>query len=288
MKLALGGAQFGLVYGIANQGGQVRPDVLKGILELSRAQGVDTIDTAKAYGESESALGVAGTEGFNVITKLPSIPFDVLDVQQWVASQVAHSLRNLRVDAVYGLMLHRSHEWVGPHGKALVCAMQSLKAQGLVHKIGVSIYAPSELTSVMQAGGVDLVQAPFNLVDRSLVESGWLQKLKAIGVEVHARSVFLQGLLLMPRDAIPAKFQRWAKLWDTWQAWQQAANISAVQACIGFVQSHTMLDRLVVGMDSLEQLQQLIDASQHATPADWPDIGSQDVQLINPSYWPTL
>lgn len=288
MKLALGTVQFGLPYGVANQKGQVNRDEVKVILDLARVGGIDTLDTAIAYGDSEACLGEANVENFKLVTKLPVMPESVINVDNWVYDNVRGSLRRLGTGKIYGLLLHRSQQLVGFEGRALAQALKKLKTDGLVEKIGVSIYSPSELDTVIRSCPIDLVQAPFNLVDRRLYVSGWLQRLNDLGIEVHSRSVFLQGLLLMSRAAVPLKFQPWSFLWDRWHYWLAEHSFSAPQACIGFVQAYSQISRIVVGVDSSEQLQELIIAANTKGEIDWPDIVSDDENLVNPSYWSKL
>tara|TARA_B100000780_G_C21114589_1_gene450803 strand:+ start:312 stop:1178 length:867 start_codon:yes stop_codon:yes gene_type:complete len=288
LKLALGTVQFGLPYGIANQNGQVSRYVAKAIIALARSSGIDTLDTAIGYGESEACLGDVGLDGFKVITKLPTMPDDVTDVGVWVRDQMQSSLQRLNVPTVYGLLLHRAEQLLSPKGEALAQAVGQLKSEGVVQKIGVSIYAPSELDRLMDVCPIDLVQAPFNVIDQRLQTSGWLQKLYDAGVEVHTRSAFLQGLLLMPFTAIPEKFKHWLPLLNTWHDWLLDNNISAAQACIGFVQSHPQITKIVVGVESMQQLKQLIQAASESSNAGWPNINCTDEHLINPSNWNLL
>ena len=286
MKLALGTAQFGLPYGVANKKGQVSREEAKIILALARSEGIDTLDTAIAYGESEACLGGLGTEGFKVVTKLPGIPDRLNDVSQWVRQQIQASLERLGISTVYGLLLHRPQQLAGVAGKPALRALEQLKAEGFVQKIGVSIYSPTELETAAQSRAIDLVQVPLNLIDRRLHTSGWLQRLHETGAEIHVRSAFLQGLLLLPRADIPVKFGSWNHLWDEWHDWLAARqDISAAQACIGFVQSFREVDKVVVGVDSAAQLEQLIAAANTQPITNWPTIASDDEKLINPSKW---
>lgn len=288
MKLALGTAQFGLPYGISNQNGQVNRESAEAIISLARLSGIDTLDTAIAYGESEACLGQVGVEGFKVITKLPAMPDNVVDVGNWVHDQIRSSLQRLNVKTVYAVLLHKPQQLLGPNDKALTQAIGQLKAEGVVQKVGVSIYAPSELDSLMNVCPIDLVQAPFNLIDQRLQSSGWLQKLHDSGVEVHTRSAFLQGLLLMPVTAIPEKFKPWQALFNTWHTWLLDNNISAAQACIGFVQAHKQIENVVVGVESVKQLEELIRWIKEASGAVWPNINCSDEHLIDPSNWNVL
>jgi len=288
MKLALGTVQFGLHYGIANQAGQVSRPEAKAMLQLAAAKGIDTLDTAIAYGESETCLGEAGVQGFKLVTKLPPVPDDCADVSGWIEGQVAASLARLDVGGVYGLLLHHSGQLLGPNGKELYQILQCLKDKGIVQKVGVSIYSPRELESFPKSVRLDLVQAPFNLVDRRLHTTGWLRRLKDEGVEVHARSVFLQGLLLMQHAAIPSKFAPWSELWEKWHGWLAERDVTPVQACLAFPLSFLEIDRVVVGADNVRQLEQIIGAAGCSSPVDLPDLHSEAEALINPSLWSRL
>jgi hypothetical protein len=287
-RLALGTVQFGLPYGIANQAGQVSRSDAREMLLLAAANGIDTLDTAIAYGESETCLGETGVRGFNLVTKLPAIPDGCADVKDWVGAQIAASFARLGVSSVYGLLLHRPDQLLGGNGQALFNAMRDLQEAGLVQKIGVSIYAPSELDALFRQYRFELVQAPFSLIDRRISQSGWLQKLKQDGVEIHTRSAFLQGLLLMPRSAIPSKFTPWTPLWNNWHDWLARHSVSPVQACLAYPLSFPEVDRVVIGADSEAQLAQIIAAARHGISDEFPDMHCDDENLINPANWSRL
>ena len=285
MKLALGTVQFGMRYGIANQTGQVSRKEVGNMLALARKGGIDMLDTAIAYGDSEACLGNLGMEGFSVVTKLPSLPEGIRDIEAWVDEQIHASLARLKVNSVYGLLLHRSADLLGPEGQAVLEAMKSLKRQGIAKKIGISIYNPKELDAVSKACVVDLVQAPFNVLDRRLETSGWLERLHDQGVEIHVRSAFLQGLLLMSRSAIPLQFEGWAHLWDVWREWLEEKNVTATEACLGFISSYDNIDRLVVGADSGSQLEGILVTAAEEQINQSPNLVCDDEDLLNPSNW---
>lgn len=284
-RLALGTVQFGLSYGVANQLGQVSRASAKAMLELAAGQGVDTLDTAIAYGESEACLGEAGIGGFKVVSKLPALPVGCTAVDAWVQEQLCLSLARLGTGSLYGLLLHRPEQLLEGGGAALYQALQRLKETGQVQKIGVSIYDPRQLDVLVPRYKFDLVQAPLSLVDRRLQASGWLQRLKEEGVEVHTRSAFLQGLLLMPRPAIPARFAPWAALWDRWHTWLAGHELPAVQACLAYPLSLPGVDRVVVGADSVGQLSEVLQAAAAGGSHDFPDLQCDAEDLINPARW---
>ena len=287
-KLALGTVQFGLPYGIANQTGQVTQLEAKSILQLATNSGLDTLDTAIAYGVSETCLGTLGVKDFKVITKLSALPDDCKDVGNWVKQQVYESIIRLGDTKLYGLLLHRPEQLLGPNGKALYQTLQALKDNEQVQKIGISIYSPSELVALTQQYRFDLIQAPFNIVDRRLYKTGWLQRLKDDNVEIHTRSAFLQGLLLMDKITRPAKFKQWNHLFDKWDQWLADHDVSAIQACLAYPLSFPEIDKVVVGADSANQLTQIVDAANNQNNAALPDLQCEDENLINPAYWPLL
>ena len=287
-RIALGTVQFGLPYGVANKAGQVALEDAAGILNLAETSGLDTLDTAIAYGESEKRLGQVGVDQWQVISKLPAVPDNQIDVAAWVQESVMGSLERLKISKLSGLLLHRPEQLNGVHGKALYLAMNKLKEQGRVEKIGVSIYDPTELISLIPHFKFDLVQSPFNVFDRRLLTSGWLKRLNSAGVEVHVRSIFLQGLLLMGKVNRPPAFARWQSLWSQWHCWLDESAMSPLAACLGFVMGQPEINRVVLGVDSETQLREIIDCVEKGFVRPPVTLSSEDKDLINPTRWGQL
>jgi len=287
-RLALGTVQFGLPYGIVNKDGQTSRSEAASIISLARTGGIDTIDTATSYGESEECLGEIGMAGFRVVTKIPAMPAGVSDIAAWVNAEIDTSLSRLSVSQLYGVLLHRPMELLGTHGSALYQALCGLKERGLTRKIGVSIYAPAELDGLMPRFNFDLVQAPLNLVDRRLISSGWAQRLKERDVELHTRSAFLQGLLLVSRDSVPPRFEQWRGVWDRWHRWLKDGGAMSVAACLAYPLAQPEVDRVVVGTDNASQMRQLLEGAAYRMGVPLPDIACDDEELINPARWQTI
>lgn len=288
MRLALGTAQFGLNYGIANRSGQPTLGEVCSILDYGRARGMDTLDTAVDYGDCMARLGEIGVEGWSVVSKLPAIPAGCSDVVAWVTQTVEKSLAQLGVNRLYALLLHRPQQLRGPGGELLYEALLRLKRDGSVHKIGISIYDPEELHFLVEEFPPDIVQAPFNVLDRRLLASGWLARLAEQKIEVHTRSVFLQGLLLLAPEARPKKFGRWQSTWERWDSWLAETGVSAVQGSLNYVLSFSAIGKVVVGVDSVAQLAEIIDASLTATPPVPDNLKETDSDLVNPTNWAAL
>jgi len=288
MRLALGTVQFGLTYGIANQQGQPAASVVKAILRLAKANNINLLDTAISYGESEECLGEIGVNEFKVVTKLPSVPNSVKNIDLWVNEQIAGSLFRLGERRIYGLLLHRPEELLAENGDAIFQSLQRLKSSGVIQKIGVSVYAPDELARLLSNFDLDLVQFPLNLVDRRFATSGWIDRLKTKGIEIHTRSVFLQGLLLMPRQKIPLKFAPWIGLIEKWHQWLEYNGLTAIQAALAYPLSFQGVDHLLVGVDDPDQLDQVIKSMGYVLNDNLPDISLDDGPLINPAMWTQL
>lgn len=288
-KLALGTAQFGLNYGISNSHGKINFLEAKKIITLAKYKNVDLVDTAISYGCSEKILGDIGILDFKFVSKLPPILGNNDDLSLWVEEMVKNSLLRIGVGSLYGLLLHRSQDLLGPSGIKLINALNQIKKKGLVKKIGISIYDPSEIDRVFNLLKIDIIQAPLNIIDRRLEKSGWLKKLHSKNIEIHTRSTFLQGLLLMQSDKIPVKFKRWSNLFDRWFFELKKHNFNAIHACLSYPMSLPEVDRIIVGVNNLDQFENLIGISQSKIlNYDFSFMISNDKMLINPNKWKNI
>jgi len=286
VNLAIGTAQFGLDYGVSNQNGQVSQHDVERILKAAQTAGVQTLDTASDYGNSELSLGLAGINNFEVVTKFGAIPKNTTDVKRWVFEKITGSINRLKVVNLHGCLMHAPSDLLGPHGGNIYAALLESKAQGLINNIGISIYSPIELDELSHRFEFDIIQAPMNIFDRRLDSSGWLARLKKSNAQIHIRSVFLQGLLLMDADSRPEYFSRWATLFDKYDSWLAGSPHSAIESCIGFIQQFEAVEKIIVGIASLSQLEAIIKACTNKASHRVPDyLYSDDIKLINPAKW---
>ncbi len=284
-RLALGTVQFGLPYGIANGHGQISTLEAESILNFATNSGIDTLDTAIAYGIAEQRLGEIGVMQWNVISKVPPIPATV-DVSKWINEQIEASLSRLQIRSLHGLLLHHPIQLLGSNGDEIFASLSRAKESGLVHKIGISSYSEDEIDLVMSRYPLDLIQAPLNIFDRRLIESGCLERIDEAGIEFHARSIFLQGLLLVEKTKRPEKFAEWNSVWNQWDSWLIESHLTPLQACLGFVLAQQKVSRIVVGVDSCAHLKEILGATEHSPGIEFPpgfEVG--DSRLLNPSNW---
>ncbi len=285
-RFVIGTAQFGLKYGIANRGGQMSLDAARSILSRARADGICMLDTAALYGDSELRLGELGVDGWQIVTKLPPLPEKhSANAEFWVNQQIDRSLAKLKLDRVHAVLLHRPGQLLDSAGPALFAALAKLRDKGLVEKIGISIYEPDELENIWRKYRFDIVQAPLNVMDRRLEQSGWLSRLTRDRCEVHVRSIFLQGLLTLRH--LPKDLARWQALWDQWHDFLVLHDISALDACLGYILSLPEVAKIVIGVDSEAHLKELMSTASCCSEK-WPaTLWSDDRELLNPSRWPT-
>lgn len=288
MKIALGSAQFGSSYGIANSRGLVNPNQVAEILKIAKLAGIDTIDTAINYGQSESVLGNIDIRSWKIITKLPAIPEDCENIFAWIKQEIEGSVRRLRITKLHGVLLHRPLQLLDDKGPSINEALRELQGQGFVSKLGISVNDPTDLDLIFDKYSFDLVQAPLNILDRRFIDTGWINRLHKSGVEIHSRSVFLQGLLLMPDDKRPSIFNRWASFWEEWSNWLVKMDLSPLEACIGFANSITTIDRIIVGVDTVDHLEEIIQAAEGELTQIPKFELHHDDRLIKPFTWGSL
>ena len=282
-RIVLGGAQLGLPYGILNGGETLSREEVARILDTAFGHGIDSIDTAIAYGQSESIIGETAQNRFKVISKLPPIPSSVSNVSEWVHTQVDASLSRLKCTSLDALLLHRPQDLTGIHGAELYDAISSLKIEKIIHRFGVSIYEPDELANSIGKFDIDIVQAPFNVFDRRIL--GVIDQLTALNIEVHVRSVFLQGVLIASPKDRPQRFQPWSEHFSQFDTWVRSTGLSAMACCLGFALQQPGVAKLVIGTTSAESLTEVMNSVPNTHLEVPAHLQSSIEQLIDPRVW---
>jgi len=277
-KLAIGTVQFGLDYGITNQSGQVTIKEVKGILDFAKDNGIDTLDTASGYGNSEKVLGEVGVDNYQIITKTISLKNGV----DKVIDGFYQSLNDLSQKQVEGLLIHNIQDIENKQFSALFDKLNELKQQGLIKKIGFSTYTPEQVNFLLENFDFNIIQVPFNVFDTRLIQSGQLQALKSKGVEIHARSVFLQGVLL-DFDNLSDYFLTWKAQFTEYQVMVKNSGLSLLEYALNFVLSIQEIDRVLVGVNNEQQLREITLSLKGLDSLE--DYFINDMNLLNPSLW---
>lgn len=287
-KLAIGCAQFGLDYGVSNNVGQTTFDNVKKIIKLAEKHNIDTFDTAPSYGNSELVLGQCASKNSQIITKTINISEDNIGEEQIgiLEQTFKQSLNELGKNKLYGLLVHSADDLLKPGADKLHSWLLKKKSSGVINKIGVSVYSTNQIDRIMEQFPVDLIQCPFNILDQRLSQSNHLVFLKDAGVEVHVRSVFLQGLLLMGLDQIPEYFSPFRKILAMFHEEARHRSLSALELALGFCMNMPNIDKLVIGVNTLSQFKEIIDASKlNIEVSELSYLSCKELGLINPSLW---
>jgi aryl-alcohol dehydrogenase-like predicted oxidoreductase len=284
-KLGLGTVQFGLDYGISNAGGKTAPDEVRRILAAAAGDGLRVLDTASLYGESEEVLGGCwpARHDFRVVTKTPRLTGP--DAPELLERTLARSLKRLGLDAVYGLLVHHADDLLSPRGAPLVRRLETVRDRGLAQRIGFSCYSAAEIDAVLQLFTPDLVQLPLNVFDQRLLASGHMEKLKERGVEIHARSVFLQGLLLMAPEVLPPYFEPLKQHLAGYRRALAEASLTPLEAALGFATGLDQVDAVLVGVNNLSQLQEISGNACCIESSFFADFSIADAEILTPSNW---
>lgn len=288
-KFGLGSAQLGMAYGKFNHFGQPDLNEAELILREAKKLGFSLIDTASQYGSSESVLGQLGQvwEGMPLITKTPS--FNTEQITHTQAEQVKQSfdssLARLRLSHVKGVLVHHAPDLLVPGGEYIYDTLRQLKSEGLVEQIGVSVYEAKVADRVLEKYSIDLIQVPINVFDKRLVESQALDRWSRAGIEIHARSAFLQGLLLADPTQLPPQFLSVAPILGRFQADCVARGVTPKSAALHYLLGLPPISKILIGIDSARQLTEIFSDFPEHLEMEWDTYRIENVDILNPAHW---
>ncbi|PWW11552.1 aldo/keto reductase [Mangrovibacter plantisponsor] len=302
--MVLGSVQFGMNYGITNAEGRASPNVIEKIIKQAITEGIEYIDTAAAYGESEATIGKTLTGGWlgrvKIITKTP--PFtelencdDPLVYSYATQASIFRSCMNLGTEKLDIVMLHRANHLV-KYGGAVFNELLKYKVAGKIHSLGVSVQNPDELSLALSYEDIEFIQLPYNILDKRWdhLIKGILDIKKKRNLVIHARSSLLQGLLnsndsniweiAHVKNHVPIR---------TWleKIQKDTKKISIADLCIGYVNSQKWIDAVVIGIDDMNQLHDNINSISKPFISDHLlstiDVTKPDLSenTLNPSRW---
>ena len=288
-KLAIGTVQFGVKYGINEK--KIPAKDIKKILTCLNSISSKIIDTSPLYGISEKILGNYSPKknNFQYVTKIPKINSKkILDKQIYEIKQIFfNSLKNLKKKSIYGLLIHSTNDIFKPGGDKLIDLLISLKNNKLVKKIGISVYSKKEISYSLKKFTPDIIQLPLNLVDQRMIKNKYLYKLKRKKIEIHARSLFLQGILTSKRNFFPFKNKMAKKKIIEIKENILKQNITFVNACIYFGLQQKELDKLIIGFSSYEDFIEVIRSFNNSYKKfTWSKkFQINNEKILNPSNW---
>lgn len=283
-KLVLGTAQFGMNYGISNKRGKIPKDEVFKILNEALKSGIDTFDTAYAYGESESVLGEfikTFQKDIKIISKLPKCgPSEVENFFNI-------STDRLGIDSLYGYYIHSFQNYMENPGIWEV--LQEMKACRKIEKIGFSLYYPAELEYIINNNiNVDMIQVPYSIFDRRFEK--YYSTLLHKNIEVYVRSIFLQGLGFKDPSELTGNFEKMKEKILTLRSISNRINVPVVSLLLNFAILNNYVNRIVIGVDSLENISEIIYSLTQIEEVkqimeDLSCFREDDEQIILPVNW---
>lgn len=287
-RLALGTVQFGQDYGIANATGKIPEQEVFAVLDHAGKAGISRLDTATAYGESEQIIGKYLRNSplrFDVVSKLPPLERYVSGTE---ALLLRATLDRLGGKQLYGYLVHRFDDFRKYH--PLWEGLQGLKKQKLIKKIGFSLYRCEELELLLdQKVEFDIMQVPYSIFDRRF--EPYFSVLRKKGVEIQSRSVFLQGLVFFSSKDLPVFFERARPSLESLEQIARGNDLSINAVCLNFALSNPSIDKVIIGVDSLEHLKANIailndfDRVKTIYPR-LQELKIEDEEILLPFKWP--
>jgi aryl-alcohol dehydrogenase-like predicted oxidoreductase len=282
-KIVLGTVQLGLKYGINNVAGKPTRSDAFGILDKALQSNINTLDTADAYGDAIQVIGdyLRSNPGanFTIITKFT---YDAVSMDQ----KVDASLKALQCESLYGYMYHRFDDYRNRYYRD---DLLRLRHQGLIGKIGASVYSMDELAEVVNDSEVDLIQIPFNLFDNSTDKRQLLEQAKKLGKEIHVRSIFLQGLFFKQPNELSGNLKRLEQPVREFHAILDQFSLNVNQACLNHALHNPLIDKVLIGVETVSQLEENLESILSDFPAGLSEklesISIPDKRLLNPTNW---
>lgn len=281
MKIALGTVQWGLKYGINNVDGIPSNAELKKIFSIARKNNIDLFDTAVQYGNAEKRIGKLSIPKDKVITKVGSF-----SENNNLKNQIADSFKNLERESIYGCLFHNSKDLI--ENRQLWTDLKKYKHEGKISKIGYSLYETSILLELLDADIIpDIVQIPYNILDRKF--EPYFDLLKEYNVEIHTRSVFLQGLFFKSIDELDLKYEDLIPSFYILKEIEAKTKFQIISLALCFVLQNPSIDHVVLGVETARQLEQIIIASKQKLPKkvieQIKSIKLDSKAILNPINW---
>ena len=282
-KLILGTANFDLNYGVKNKYKKLRIKEIKKIIIYLKKKNISYIDTAQSYNNTEKILGKENVKKFKIITKFDFSNKD--NSQNHAMKKFSISIKNLKISSINTVLFHLPKVLLKKNGKKIFNEMIALKKKGYIKKIGISVYEKSELKKILEQYKIDVVQIPINVFNQSFLSKDIIKEMKKKKIEIHARSIFLQGLLLLKEKKIPKIFFKYSFIFKKWQIWLKENKINSLEACLNFISSQKCIKKIVVGVDSLEQLNQIVNFKKTKKVFDFSKLNTRFTKVNNPQKW---
>ena len=287
MNLCLGTVQFGLNYGIEKK--RIDANKITEILITALKNKIVMLDTAQNYGNSEKLIGnFEKRDSFKIISKISSSSLNNMNDLEELRNLLQTSSNNLNISSLDGLLLHKPEDL---KNSKLLDNLNILKEKGYFLNLGVSVYSPDEANMALGLENIKYIQVPYNILDTRLDKIDFFKKAKSKNKTIFVRSIFLQGVLLKQHNKYPS-FLEGLKEFDQFiESEIKKIGCTKLTFLLNFIKNNKKIDYIIVGIDSLENLEEIIEAYNYKGLEDYNYDKLRDKfinipeNLLNPSLW---
>lgn len=277
-KIIIGSANFTQKYG-ANPT-KVKTNEIKKIFKLAKKNNIFEIDSAEAYLKDKKI--------FQNIDYKFSFSSKILPDARWISEEFCRKkldehFKYFNTNKVRVIFFHDTKILFSKNGKKIFKNLNHLKKIKLFDKIGLSIYDTNALSYIISNYDLDVIQCAYNILDKRIITTGWFDKLKKLGFEIHVRSIFLQGLLVNRKIHKKKYFEKWQKKISQWFLLLKKNKISPIDYCLSDVMTHDF-DKIIIGINNLNNLKEILNFQKINLDKDL-NLKINDLKLIDPRKW---
>ena len=281
-KVSFGTAQFGQRYGITNKN-KLSFKETKKIFNYLKKKKFLNIDTAYDYKNSYNILSKFDLSNFKIGTKIPDKLLIEKNPEEQFKSFIKETIKKLKISKIDYILIHNPEKYPLSKVEKAFNLLLSLKAMFPIRKIGCSIYEMEYLNKILRKFNPELVQFPLNLFDTNFALKKNLKIMDDHGIEKHARSIFLQGILLQNFEDLNDYFKKWSNIWSKYYLWLDHSNMTKLEANLSFLMSKN-IDRIIIGINSLNHLQEIVNT--RVKKIKTPSFRTKNKKsLIKPTLW---
>ena len=284
-KICIGSANFGSYYGYKSS--KIKKKEFSKIFKYLKQKKIHYIDTAINYKNSEKIIGKYN-KNFKIITKIPNVPKSEKNPKKWIQKQILDSLKNLKCKKLYGVLFHHPpYEYKRINFLAIIKYLEYLRRKKIIKKIGISAYTLDQIKRSFSIYNFQIVQFQMSILDQNIYKSKLVKRLKKKNVEIHIRSIFLQGMLLSKLKNIPNKFNFLKKKIKFFENWVAKKKITRLEACLRFVIYSNFVDKVIIGTNNYSQLKETISTIQKISNKIYlpKKLKKLNSYTLNPSNW---
>jgi aryl-alcohol dehydrogenase-like predicted oxidoreductase len=282
-KLGIGAGQFRLE-GVTPSRGRSPEAEVGEILAVAARSGLRVLDTASGSTYAEAVMGAHMPKPcrFRMLVKAGRVDRGA----DFVEAEARASLRRLGLSRADAIIVPMAGDLFSAHGADVWKRLQSLRDEGLFEFVGISALASDDPQGLVKRFHPDIIQAPASLLDQRLLVDGTLATIAEWGVEVHLRSIFLQGLLFLPPDRVPGEFKIAASRLSRVRRMIAEGRSDPLQAGLGFALSRPEAKAVIVGVTSAAELSAVVAAAMSPPPElDWDEMALDDPAVLDGRGW---